>query len=213
MEFTHRTTRIIGPIKAGAPIRVLRYRDWMNFEDVLAELGDYSHVIYKEVGGVVSMTDERGSAVYLVQDGNYVITDGTVFVVSEVDTGFEPLSEETVESLLVERFILDHKDDSILLDGTSDTDDYSLGTYRGGLAGYVRATAAELHQLADFIKENIPEPSPIEGHMFIFGSPKHAPVRTVEPLVRDGEFWYDRDNRALTVEDVHENYTDLEVIR
>ena len=99
---------------------------------------------------------------------------------------------------------------SVCLDINGDNT-FDLGVwgedYNGG---YIRVDSEFLHKLADLIKENVPEPVNIEGHMFVWGTPADGPR---EPLVRDGEFWYASDNVGYTTRAVNELYTDLEVIR
>lgn len=208
MNFTHRTTRNIGYIEAGTPIRVLMFRGWMDFGYVLDHLGDSSHISYKEEGGgAVSMTDASVAATCLVQDGDYLITDGTLFWATGFDTGFEPLPAQKGIEFPFEKeapqgiVILDIEADNEFVLGVWDYD------HNGGC---LQVDSEFLHKLADFIKENIPEPAPIEGHMFIWGTSKNG---TREPLARDGELWYDSDNVGYTTREVNELYTDLEVIR
>lgn len=212
MDFTHRTTRNIGSIKAGTPIRVEQFFTYQDFGDVLAKLGDNPNISYKRVvGGHVLFQDESLDGPVFVNNGDYIITDGTRFWATEVDTVFEPLPKKDTPMYFEKRFDLGVNDGNIIIDGENNPGEYALGTYRGIYPNYVYISAAELHQLADFIKENVPEPSPIEGHLFIWGTPKSGFPR--EPLVRDGEFWYDSAGVAYSTEDVHNLYTDLVVIR
>lgn len=74
----------------------------------------------------------------------------------------------------------------------------------------IRVTAQTLHELVEVIEECVPKPSPISDAMFIWGTPSCGPR---EPLVRDGDFWYDCINVAFTEGEVLDLYTDLVVIR
>ena len=213
MNFTHRTTRPIGNIKAGTPIRVAQYT-LKTFKDVLDELGDDTDISYVTgPGDPVLVMDGTTGYEFQVYLKDYVITDGTQLAATGVDTGFELLQEEENIGTFLENFSIDQKDYKVILNGGVDKGEYVLGTY-GEDGRYVPAPAIlsekELHDLAEYITENIPKPAPLEDHLFIWGTPANGPR---EPLVRDGEFWYDSANVGYTTREVHELYTDLEVIR
>lgn len=115
-EPTHITTRTIGGISWGTPIRVAilshvntRLGDieaFENFADLLGYLGDKDYISIKEEYGDIVFTDERvpfhgGTAT----PGDYVITDGTRFAVSPTYSGWEALpSEDNTETKVTLRF-------------------------------------------------------------------------------------------------------------
>lgn len=192
---THRTNRSIGKIKSGSPIRVAKYDDRGFFSDLLGQLGARDHAIeYQYHGKDVKFWDSRSDTVQgkIVLPDDYVISDGDHFETSNTDSGWDLLPVGSPEGVTFSAW----------------GDD--LYTLRGDSGAEIKFTAKQLHDLVASIQEKVPEPSPIKDAMFIWGTPSNGPR---EPLVRDGDSWYDCTNVEYTEGEVLELFTDLVVIR
>lgn len=192
---THRTNRDIGQIKADSPIRVVQFDVNEYFSHALTQIG---------VDGLLCKWDYFGRAVkfrdpndvwHKVLHDDYIITDGNHIEVSDTDSGWShPTARKVSGTETVS--ISSHETYYCLYGDNTDTT--------------IRVTAQTLHELVEVIEERVPKPSPIADAMFIWGTPKDGPR---EPLVRDGDYWYDCVNVAHTEDEVLELYTDLAVIR
>lgn len=191
---THRTNRAIGKIKAGSEIRVARYDDIGFFSDLLGQLGVRSdHITYTYFGEDVVYQDKYDERTVL--PGDYVITDGEHFEVSDTDSGWELLPDNQQEGLSLSYWF------------------GGLYIIRGDKGGMITTTAEHLHNLVSDIKESVPEPSPIKDARFI-----HAYLSAVTPgeyrtLAKVDGLWYDHNGEEYTEAQVLDNYDEIEVIR
>lgn len=198
---THRTNRAIGKIKACSPIRVAQYTEAGFFSDLLEQLGvkDDSVDYYYQYGGEdVKFWDSRvqGSTTRNVLPGDYVITDGENFEVSNTDNGWDDLPARKVSGT-GEVYISFHETY------------YCLYGAETELA--LRLTPAQLRNLAARIEGVLPEVSPIEDARFITGF--HQTEGAYYILAKFDDAWYDDNGNEYTEQQVLDNYDEIEVIR
>ena len=192
---THRTNRDIGQIKADSPIRVAQFDVNEYFTRVLGRLGvDALLCNWHYFEQAVKFRDPNGRWHTALHD-DYIITDGNHIEVSTTDSGWSTPPARKVSG--TEKVNISFHETYYCLYG-EDTDTT------------IRVTAQTLHELVEVIEASVTKTSPIANAMFIWGTPKIGPS---EPLVRDGDFWYDCVNEAYTEDEVLELYTELGVIR
>ena len=191
---THRTNRPIGKIKAGSPIRVAQYNDTGFFSDLLAQLKVKSHFIqYRYDKEDVQFWDDRdmGNTSKFVFPGDYLITDGESFEVSNTDNGWDAPP----------------KPGGVTLSSWGDNI-YSL---QGDTGAEIKFTGGQLHGLVQLIQKLVPEPSPIENARFITAF--HQTLGEYHVLAKFDDAWYDDNGNEHTEKQVLDNYDEIEVIR
>lgn len=100
--------------------------------------------------------------------------------------------------------------EEIILNTSSEFEgNYEIGTYVDHSAEFITVTVKDLHDLADFIKTHIPEPSVLDTAKFIRAQDVNAVPRTLAKF--DG-LWYDEQGDALTSEQVDQFYDFIEEI-
>lgn len=195
---THRTNRAIGKIKAGSPIRVAQYTDEGFFSDLLGQLKVKTHFIqYRYAGEDVQFWDDRdlGNTSKFVFPGDYLITDGENFEVSNTDSGWDVLPTEPP------------KPEGVTLSSWGD----NIYTLQGDTGAEIKFTGGQLHGLVQLIHKLIPEPSPIENARFITAF--HQTLGEYHVLAKFDDAWYDHKGNEHTEKQVLDNYDEIEVIR
>lgn len=196
---THRTNRPIGKIKACSPIRVAQYTDAGFFSDLLGQLGvKDDHIQYRYEREDVKFWDVRdsGNANKFAIPGDYVITDGENFEVSNTDNGWDTLRARKVSG--TEEVVISFHETYYCLYG-AETE----------LA--LRLTPAQLRNLAARIEGVLPEVSPIEDARFITAF--HQTLGEYHVLAKFDDAWYDDNGNEHTEKQVLDNYDEIEVIR
>lgn len=87
---------------------------------------------------------------------------------------------------------------------------YDIGVFGDNMGEYVTASSRQLHELADFIKKNIPEPSLLEDAVFI--KAVHVRFADTRSLAKVGSYWFDTDGKAYTEDEVLRYYDRMEII-
>ena len=242
---THRTTQPIGKIKAGTPVRVARYHAPGFFSNALGDLGVKTDPIeYRYDGSAVRFWDSRvlGDTSKYAFQGDYVITDGEHFEVSDTDSGWDLLSTRKVSG--TEKVNISFHETYYCLYG-AETDTV------------LRLTPDHLRALASKIAEVLSDDSP-EGVSFsawgddlytlrgdtgaeikVAAEQLHKLVQIIKERVPEpspikdaqfisartrtlGEFrtlakidgaWYDHNGNEYTEKQVLDNYDEIEIIR
>lgn len=92
---------------------------------------------------------------------------------------------------------------------------YDLGTWRNRTetspAQYVTVDAKFLHELADFIKENIPEPEPLTDANLLNAMSKLSGLTYFFAKIEGT--WYSQDGVEISEEHLLEDYSITEVLR
>ena len=108
----------------------------------------------------------------------------------------------------------EHPGKLILNTSYEDSSLYDLGTWRNRIESspeqHITVDAKFLHELADYIKENVPEPSPIENARFI--GARFVLADEYRTLAKIDGAWYDNNGEAYTQEQVLDEYDEIEVI-
>lgn len=92
---------------------------------------------------------------------------------------------------------------------------YNLGTWRDRTkatpAQYITVDAKFLHEFADYIKENIPEPDPLTGANLIQAVSKRSGLTYLFAKIEGT--WYSEHGAEFTEEYLLENYDITKVLR
>lgn len=95
-----------------------------------------------------------------------------------------------------------------------DLNRYDLGTWRSHYTGhskYITVDAKFLHELADYIKENIPEPDPLTGANLVKAESNRSGLTYLFAKIEGT--WYSEHGAEFTEEYLLENYNITEVLR
>lgn len=92
---------------------------------------------------------------------------------------------------------------------------YDLGIWRNrakpALAQYITVDAKFLHELADYIKENVPEPNPLEGANLINAVSEWSGLTYLFAKIEGT--WYSQDGVEFSEERLLDNFNITEVLR
>lgn len=195
---THRTTSAIGNIKAGSLIRVAQYNDIGFFSHVLGRLGVKDDAIeynYPYGDEDVQFWDPSvlGSTTRLVLPGDYIITDGEHFEVSNTGYGWDLLTKQQSEGVSLSSW------------GSG------LYTLRGDEGGEIKLAASQLYELIQVIQNRVPKPSPVKDARFI--SAFNQTTGEYQVLAKFDGVWYDDNGFEHTEKQVLEDYDEIKVIR
>lgn len=109
----------------------------------------------------------------------------------------------------------EHPGKLILNTNVDDQSLYELGTWRDQTkpspSQYITVDAKFLHELADFIKENVPEPNPLEGANLINAKSKWSGITYLFAKIEGT--WYFEDGAEFSEERLLENFNITEVLR
>ena len=109
----------------------------------------------------------------------------------------------------------DHPGELILSTSYEDSSLYDLGTWRDrnepSPVPYITVDAKFLHELADYIKENIPEPETLTGANLIQAVSKRSGLTYLFAKIEGT--WYSEHGAEFTEEYLLENYNITEVLR
>ena len=109
----------------------------------------------------------------------------------------------------------DHPGELILSTSYEDQTLYDLGTWRDrnepSPAQYITVDAKFLHELADYIKENIPEPHPLTDANLIHAVSERSGLTYLFAKIEGT--WYSEHGAEFTEKYLLENYNITEVLR
>lgn len=109
----------------------------------------------------------------------------------------------------------EHPGRLILNSNYEDSSMYDLGTWRNRIesspAQYITVDAKFLHELADFIKENVPEPNPLTDANLIHAESKLSGATYIFAKIEGT--WYSQHGVEYTEECLLDNCNITEVLR